>query len=79
MMKVIQGRFKKVSWLHDREAYSDEEIAKVNQRLRQLINRYPEYHPFFEFFLWNIKPKQKLRLVQSFGYQKEPPPLKIFN
>jgi len=32
-----------------------------------------------KFFLLNIKPKQKLRLVQSFGYQKEPPPLKIFN
>ncbi|RJR47283.1 MAG: hypothetical protein C4567_01255 [Deltaproteobacteria bacterium] len=64
MMKVIQGGFKKGFWLHDREAYSDEEIAKTNQRFRQLINRYPEYRSFFEFFLWDIKPKQKPRLVQ---------------
>jgi hypothetical protein len=78
MMKVIQGGFKKGSWLHDREAYSDEEIAEVNQRVRQLITRYPKYRAFFEFFLWDINPKQKPRLVQSVGNPKEPPTPKIF-
>lgn len=66
LMKVIQGGLKKGSWLQDREAYSDEEIAEVNQRLRQLINRYPKYRSFFELFLWDIKEdaKPKIRRVK---------------
>ena len=77
-MKVIEGGYRKGFWLHDREAYSDEEIAKVNQRVRQLINRYPKYRAFFELFLWDIKPKQKPRPVQSVGYPEEPLPPKRF-
>jgi hypothetical protein len=64
MMKVIQGGYQKGSWQHDREAYSDEEIALWNERFKQLISRYPDKRPFFELFLWEIKPKPELRVVK---------------
>jgi hypothetical protein len=38
-MKVIQGGFKKGSWLHDRDAYSNEEIA-LPVRLSNLSVRF---------------------------------------
>jgi hypothetical protein len=63
-MEVIQGGFQKGAWLHDRDAYSDEEIEICNERFKQLITRYPDKHPFFELFLWNIKPKTELRAVK---------------
>jgi hypothetical protein len=63
-MKVIKGGYQKGYWLHDRNAYSDEEIAIVNERFRQLIQRYPQYRSFFEFFLWDIQPKPELKVVK---------------
>jgi hypothetical protein len=63
-VEVVEGGFKKGSWLHDREAYSDEEIAEVNERFRQLIDRYPQYRPFIEYFLWDIPPKSELKVVK---------------
>jgi hypothetical protein len=64
VMKVIQGDYRKGSWQHDREAYSDEEIAIWNGRFRQLMNRYPNLRPLLEFCLWEIEPKSELRVVK---------------
>jgi len=63
-MEVIQGGYAKGSWLRDRDAYSDEEIAIGNERFRQLISRYPQYRSFFEYFIWDINPKPELRVVK---------------
>jgi hypothetical protein len=63
-VEVFKGGFKKGSWLHDREAYSDEEIAAVNERFKQLKDRYPQYSSWFEFLLWDIKPKTELEVVK---------------
>lgn len=63
-MEVIKGGFKKGSWLHDREAYSDDEIAAANERFRQLIKRHPECRSFLEFFIWDIQPKSEPQIVK---------------
>ena len=63
-MEVIQGGFKKGSWLHDREAYSEEEIVEMNERFKQLIERNPQYRPLFDFCLWDFKPKSEPKLVK---------------
>jgi hypothetical protein len=63
-MEVIQGGYQKGAWHHDREAYSDEEIAAVNERLRQLMSLYPRHRPLLELFLWEIEPKSELRVVK---------------
>jgi len=67
MMKIIEGGFKKGLWQSDREAYSDEDIEAWNERLKQLSR----HHPWLKEFVWQIKPRQKLRLVQSVGHPKE--------
>jgi len=64
MMEVIQGGYQKGAWQHDREAYSDEEIALWNERFKQLMSRYPHLRPLIEFCLWEIEPKSELRVVK---------------
>ncbi|MEW6657387.1 MAG: hypothetical protein AB1424_01875 [Thermodesulfobacteriota bacterium] len=63
-MEVIDGGFKKGSWLHDRGAYSDDEIAEMNERFRKLINRHPECRSFLEFFIWDIQQKTEPQIVK---------------
>lgn len=63
-LKVIEGGFIKGSWLRDRSAYTDDEIAEGNAKFRELSERYPQYRSFFEYLIWDIKPKPTLKLVK---------------
>jgi len=63
-MELIKGGFKEGNWQSDRTAYSDEEIAEVNVRFRQLADRYPQYRSFFEYFIWDVKPQPELKVIK---------------
>ena len=63
-MELIKGGFKEGNWQSDRTAYSDEEITAVNERLRQIIDRYPHHRPLLELFLWDIRPKAELKRIK---------------
>jgi len=42
-MKVIEGGYKKGMWLHDSDAYTDEEIEYANEAFRRLAQADPRW------------------------------------
>lgn len=57
MMKIIEGGYQKGSWLHDRDAYSEEEIEAWNKRFMWLIS---QGHTWLKDYIWHIKSKPGL-------------------
>lgn len=63
--QLIQGGYEPGIWKKDRDAYTDEEIALVNEKFRQIGERYPHLREFFEYLMWDIKPQPQLQLIKS--------------
>jgi len=62
-MRLIQGGYEEGVWLHDRNTYSNEEIAIKNERFKQLIS---QGHTWLKDFIWDIKHSSdpNLRIVK---------------
>ena len=60
-LRVVQGSFKKGHWLSDRDAYSDEDIAALNDVLHRLAK---DIHPGWIEFIWKPKEPPQLQCVK---------------
>lgn len=54
-MEVIEGKFKKGVWGHDREVYTDEDIEFFNEFLRTIAKHRPQAAEV----IWNVPTKDK--------------------
>jgi len=59
-MEVIEGKFKKGVWQHDREAYSDEDIEFFNEFLRTVAKHRPQAAEV----IWNVPKAPPLKITR---------------
>jgi hypothetical protein len=60
-MEVIQGGFKEGCWLHDRSAYTQEEIDFANEAFREA----GKHDPRWLQLVWNINLDSKADLREA--------------